>query len=39
MGEACGTYGESHRNAYRVLVCKPEGERSLERPRIILRLI
>ena len=26
-------------NAYRVLVCRPEGERQLERPRIILRLI
>jgi hypothetical protein len=27
------------RNAYRMLVCKPEGERPLGRPRIILRLI
>ena len=26
-------------NAYRVLVCRPEGERPFEMPRIILRLI
>jgi hypothetical protein len=30
MGEACGTYGEK-RNAYRVLVVKPEGKRPFGR--------
>jgi hypothetical protein len=28
MGEACGMYGEK-RNAYRVMVWKPEGKRPL----------
>jgi hypothetical protein len=32
MGMACSTNGES-RGAYRFLVGKPEGRRSLERPR------
>jgi hypothetical protein len=32
MGCACSTNGEK-RNAYRVLVGKPEGKRPLERPR------
>jgi hypothetical protein len=32
MGRACGTNAEK-RNAYRVLVGKPEGNRPLERPR------
>jgi hypothetical protein len=32
MGGACSTNGEK-RNAYRILVCKPEGKRPLERPR------
>jgi hypothetical protein len=32
MEKACGTHGEK-RNAYRVLVGKPEGERLLGRPR------
>jgi hypothetical protein len=32
MGEACNTNGEK-RNAYRVLVGKPEGRRPLGRPR------
>jgi hypothetical protein len=40
MGEACSTHGEK-RNAYRILVGKPEGNRPLGRPRrswgIILR--
>jgi hypothetical protein len=31
MGRACSTNAE--RNAYRILVGKPEGERPLERPR------
>jgi hypothetical protein len=32
MGRACNTYGE-RRGAYRVLMGKPEGRRSLGRPR------
>jgi hypothetical protein len=32
MGRACSTHGEI-RNAYRILVGKPEGKRSLGRPR------
>jgi hypothetical protein len=32
MGKACITHGEK-RNAYRVLVEKPEGKRQLGRPR------
>jgi hypothetical protein len=32
MGRACSTNGET-RNAYRILVGKPEGKRPLERPR------
>ncbi|KAJ4425754.1 hypothetical protein ANN_27377 [Periplaneta americana] len=32
MGRTCSTMGES-RNAYRVLVGRPEGKRPLERPR------
>jgi hypothetical protein len=32
MGKACSTNGEK-RNAYRILVGKPEGKRPLERPR------
>jgi hypothetical protein len=32
MGRACSTNGET-RNAYRILVGKPEGKRTLERPR------
>jgi hypothetical protein len=32
MGRACSTNGEA-RNAYRMLVRKPEGKRSLGRPR------
>jgi hypothetical protein len=32
MGRACSTNGET-RNAYRILVGKPEGRRSLGRPR------
>jgi hypothetical protein len=32
MGGACSTNGEK-RNAYRILVVKPEGERPLGRPR------
>jgi hypothetical protein len=32
MGEACSTNGEK-RNAYRLLVGKPEGRRPLGRPR------
>jgi hypothetical protein len=31
MGEACSTNGEK-RNAYRILVGKPNGKRPLERP-------
>jgi hypothetical protein len=31
MGEACSTHGE--KNAYMILVEKPEGERPLGRPR------
>jgi hypothetical protein len=34
-----GRMGGGKRTAYRVLVCKPEGERPLGGPRIILRLI
>jgi len=32
MGGTCSTYGEA-RGVYRVLVRKPEGKRSLGRPR------
>jgi hypothetical protein len=32
MGRACSTNGEK-RNAYRILVGNPEGNRPLERPR------
>jgi hypothetical protein len=32
MGGACSTNGEK-RNAYRILVGKPEGKRPLGRPR------
>jgi hypothetical protein len=32
MGRACSTNGEK-RNAYRILVGKPEGKRLLGRPR------
>jgi hypothetical protein len=32
MGRACSTNGE-RRNAYRILVVKPEGRRPLARPR------
>jgi hypothetical protein len=32
MGAACSTNGEK-RNAYTLLVRKPEGKRPLERPR------
>jgi hypothetical protein len=32
MGGECGTIGEK-RNAYRLLVGKPEGKRPLGRPR------
>jgi hypothetical protein len=32
MGRACSTNGET-RNAYRILVGKPEGKRLLGRPR------
>jgi hypothetical protein len=32
MGESCSTNGEK-RNAYRLLVGKPEGKRPLGRPR------
>jgi hypothetical protein len=32
MGRACSTNGEN-RNAYRILVEKPEGKRPLGRPR------
>jgi hypothetical protein len=32
MGKACSTHGEN-RNAYRILVGKPEGRRPLGRPR------
>jgi hypothetical protein len=32
MGRACSTYGEK-RNAYRILMRKPEGKRPLGRPR------
>jgi hypothetical protein len=32
MGRACSTNGES-RNAYRILVIKPESNRPLRRPR------
>jgi hypothetical protein len=38
MGGACGTYGSS-RGAYRVLVRRHEGKRSLGRPRCKWRKI
>jgi hypothetical protein len=36
MGGACSTNGEK-RNAYRLLVGKPEGQMPLRRPRRILQ--
>jgi hypothetical protein len=33
MGRACSTNGEKKKNAYRILVGKPEGKRPLGRPR------
>jgi hypothetical protein len=33
MGGACSTNGGEKRNAYRLLVGKPEGRRPLGRPR------
>jgi hypothetical protein len=33
MDRACTTHGRRKRNAYRVLVGKPEGKRPLGRPR------
>jgi hypothetical protein len=33
MGRACGTNGEARRNAYRILVGNPEGNRPLRIPR------
>jgi hypothetical protein len=33
MGRACSTNGGEKRNAYRILVGKPEGKRPLGRPR------
>jgi hypothetical protein len=33
MGGACSTNGGENRNAYRILVGKPEGKRPLGRPR------
>jgi hypothetical protein len=32
VGRACSKHGEK-KNAYRILVAKPEGKRSLGRPR------
>jgi hypothetical protein len=32
MGRACSTNGET-RNAYRILVVKPEGKKPLQKPR------
>jgi hypothetical protein len=33
MGGACNTDGRDERNAYKILVGKPEGKRQLGRPR------
>jgi hypothetical protein len=33
MGGGCSMNGERRRNAYRILVGKPEGKRPLGRPR------
>jgi hypothetical protein len=33
MGRACSTSVEKRKNAYRILVGKPEGRRPLGRPR------
>jgi hypothetical protein len=33
MGRACRKKGEQKKNAYRILVGKPEGKRPLGRPR------
>jgi hypothetical protein len=33
MGRACSTNGGENKNAYRILVGKPEGKRPLGRPR------
>jgi hypothetical protein len=33
MGRACGTHGRERRNAYRLLVGKPEKKRPLGTPR------
>jgi hypothetical protein len=33
MGGTCSTYERERRDAYRVLVGKPEGKRALGRPR------
>jgi hypothetical protein len=33
LGGACSTKGEKKKNAYRLLVGKPEGRRPLRRPR------
>jgi hypothetical protein len=38
MGRTCCTH-EENRNAYRVLVGKPEGKRPLGRPRLCGRII
>jgi hypothetical protein len=38
MGGACSTNGEK-RNAYRLLVGKPEGRRALGRPRRWMDLV
>jgi hypothetical protein len=33
MGRTCGTYGGEKRDAYKVLVGKPEGRKLLGRPK------
>jgi hypothetical protein len=33
LGRACRTNAKEKKNAYRILVGKPEGKRPLERPR------
>jgi hypothetical protein len=33
MGKTCSTIGEKKKNAYRILVGRPEGKRPLGRPR------